>query len=183
MRRALVVIAALLLAGCGSIDIGTPPPASGPQQEPGATETVLGVMSMCVLMPLGVVQEKSPFQTPLAQAKAGTLEGMCEYRSADDATDPVSVLLSVTDFGSKPDAQTSLANARQAAVDAGLPVDDLNGLADGGFSSGVDEVGVHARLDNMIIDANFGGEWPDTTDDAKVTAGKQLIRTIVDRLP
>ena len=178
-----LAIAALLLTGCGALEFGTPPPASGPQQEPGASETALGAMSMCALVPLADVQEKSPFQTPLAAVRAGALPGTCEYRSADDATDPVSIVLTVTEYGSSSDARSALADARQTAVDAGLPVDDLNGLADGGFASGVDDVGVQARLGNLVIEAQFKGEWPDTTDDAKVTAGKQLIRTIVGRLP
>jgi hypothetical protein len=138
---------------------------------------------MCSLMPLGDVQAKSPFQTPLAKATPDTVRAGCTYRAALDAEEPVSVGLVVTTFDSAADALTALANHRQAAVDAGLPAGDIGGLGDRAFSAGSDEVGVHAVVGASVIDANFKGEWPDTTDDAKVAAGTELVRTIISRLP
>jgi len=64
-----------------------------------------------------------------------------------------------------------------------LPVTDIDGLGDVAFSSGVDEVSVQAVAANRLISATLQGEWPDTTDDAKVAAGTELVRTIISRLP
>lgn len=181
------VLIALLVVGCSSIPGGsvnprTPTPAATGAQ-PTDTNPPIDEVVMCELMPLGDVQAKSPFQTPLGQFEEGVVPGMCEYSSALDAEEPVSVLLVLTAFGSAADAQTSLASARQSNVDLGLPVSDISGLGDKAFGAGVDEVGVHAVVDNIVIDANMGGEWPDTTSDAKVAAGTELVRTIISRLP
>lgn len=180
MKRA-VLLATLLVTGCGELGIETNPPSVPTTTAPIGTPDE--EVAMCELMPLADVQAKSPFQTPLARAEEGAVPGMCEFRSAEDAEEPVSVLLVITEFGSGRDARTSLANQRQAAVDAGIPVTDIDGLGEEAFGSGSDEVGVHARIDRFVIDANMGGEWPDTTDDAKVTAGTELVRTILSRLP
>ena len=138
---------------------------------------------MCSLMSLGDVQAKSPFQTALAESEPGTPPSMCEYSSGPDAEEPVSVLLVATQFSDAGQANASLSNQRQAAVDAGIPVVDIPGLGEKAHASGVDEVGVHAVVGNRLIDANLGGEWPDTTDEAKIAAGTELIRTILSRLP
>jgi hypothetical protein len=186
-RSFLVTACLLLLAGCGQVSLGTAPPTTGgPTAKPTATAgrtSANADIDMCSLMPLGDVQAKSPFQTPLAQATPDVVRAGCTYRAALDAEEPVSVLLSVTTFDSAADALTALANHRQAAVDAGLPAGDIAGLGDRAFSAGSDEVGVHAVVGASVIDANFKGEWPDTTDDAKVAAGTELVRTIISRLP
>ena len=172
----------LLLAGCGSLP-GTSATPPGATQTPVGTAPPAEEVVMCTLMPLADVQSRSPFQTALAEFEEGGVSGMCEYASAADAEEPVSVLLVLTEFQSAADAQTSLTNARQTNVDIGLPVSDISGLGDKAFAGGSDEVGVHAVLGNLVIDANMGGEWPDTTDDAKVAAGTELVRTIISRLP
>lgn len=180
----IAMSACLLLAACVGAGIETPRSST-----PGPTATTpretqpAGDVAMCTLMPIGDVQAKSPFQTPLAEFEEGVVPGMCEYSSAGDAEEPVSVLLVVTEFQSAADANTSLTNQRQNAVDAGIPVRDLDGLGERAFGSGSDEVGVHAVVGNRLIDANMGGEWPDTTDDAKVAAGVELVRLILERLP
>lgn len=45
-----------------------------------------------------------------------------------------------------------------------------------------DLVGVKAISGSMAIDANMGGEYPDTADGAKVAAVTSLARTIIARL-
>jgi len=178
-----------ILAACGSIpgpSIVASSATSRPTNPVGATTTPAAPadnIDMCALMPLGDVQAKSPFQTPLAEAKPDVVPAGCTYRAAPDAEEPVSVLLSVTTFDSAADARTALRNHRQTIVDAGLPVADVAGLGDEAFSAGSDEVGVHAVIGGAVVDANFKGEWPDTTDDAKVAAGTELVRTIISRLP
>jgi hypothetical protein len=185
-----LVLAALLLSGCGSGPATPTPSATLPATSatpaasgPPATLVEGAGVDMCSAMPLADVQAKSPFQTPLSQFKPGTEPGTCEYRSADDAADQVAVLLTVTAFGSATDAASSLANARQANVDQGLPVYEVSGVGEQAFAAGVDEVGVHALVGSLVIDANLRGEWPDTTDDAKVAAGTELVRAILARLP
>jgi hypothetical protein len=180
LRCALV---ALLVVGCSSIPGGSVNPRTPTPAATAATNPPTDDIVMCQLMPLGDVQAKSPFQTPLAEFKQSVVAGMCEYSSASDAEEPVSVLLVVTTFNSAEDAQTSLASARQSNVDSGVPVADITGLGDEAFGAGEDEVGVHAVLGTRVIDANMGGEWPDTTSDAKVAAGTELVRTIISRLP
>ena len=138
---------------------------------------------MCSLMPLGDVLAKSPFQTPLALAKPDVVRAGCTYTAALDAEEPVSIGLVVTTFDSPADALTVLRNDRQAVVDRGLPVADITGLGDGAFSSGSDEVGIRSIVGSAYVEAHLKGEWPDTTDDAKVAAGTELVRTIISRLP
>jgi hypothetical protein len=177
MRLALV---ALLLVGCGA--------AAGPTSAPGRTARPTLPMpsfggtgtEVCQLMTLADVQSRSPFQTPLTQFAEEP--NACVYRSDDDAADKVSIRLEVNNYEFADAANTSFVNARQAAVDAGLPVSDLSDLADVAFASGVDEVGVRAVVGGALVTANMKGEWPDTTDDAKVAAGTELIRTIISRL-
>jgi hypothetical protein len=180
-----LLVACLLLAACAELGVTTPRPTNTAGQPTATTgqPTPAAEVNMCQLMPLGDVQPKSPFQTALAEFEEGVVPGMCEYSSALDAEEPVSILLVMTPFQSAADAQTSLASARQSNVDIGVPVTDLSGLGDKAFAGGSDEVGVHAVLGNLVIDANMGGEWPDTTDDAKVAAGTELVRTIIARLP
>ena len=138
---------------------------------------------MCTLMPLGDVQAASPFSTPLAEASPGTPPSMCEYTSAVGADEPVGVLLVVTDFGSAEGAATHMAAYRENMELAGLVLSDVSGVGDEAVSSGVDEVGVHGIVRNYAIDANLGGEWPDTTDASKVAAGTSLLQTLISRLP
>jgi hypothetical protein len=64
-----------------------------------------------------------------------------------------------------------------------VALSDLGGLGDEAVSSGTDEVGVHAIAGRFALDANLGGEWPDTTDASKVAAGTALLRTVIGRLP
>lgn len=180
----------LLVAGCGSLPVGTNQPtatAAHPSQaattQPGATGTAMADVVMCSLMPLSDVQAKSPFQTPLALATPNVVRAGCTYTAALDAEEPVSVGLVVTTFDSAADALTVLHNERQDIVDRGLPVGDIAGLGDEAFSSGSDEVGIRAVVGAAFVEAHFKGEWPDTTDDAKVAAGTELVRTIISRLP
>jgi Prokaryotic membrane lipoprotein lipid attachment site len=184
----LAAVATVALSGCSSAPPGSPVastakvPATGtasvqPQPTQGAS------INMCALMPLGDVQAKSPFQTPLAVATPDVVKAGCTYTAALDAEDPVSVGLVVTEFDSAADAITVLHNDRQTIVDRGLPVNDIAGLADEAFSYGSDEVGVRAVVGARYVEAHFKGEWPDTADDAKVVAGTALVREIISRLP
>jgi hypothetical protein len=134
-------------------------------------------------MPLDDVRAKSPFQTPLAKTRATNATSTCDYVSEDGAGDPVSIVITAADYASAKKARSALDDARQAAVDHGLPVSDIDGLGDAAFSSGVDEVSVQAIAGNSMISATLQGEWPDTTDDAKVAAGTELVRTVISRLP
>ena len=138
---------------------------------------------MCSLMPLGDVQAASPFSTPLAEANPGTPPSMCEYVSAADADEPVGVLLVATDFGSAEGAATHMTAYRQNMANAGVTLAEVDGVGDQAVSNGTDEVGVHAIVGRYALDANLGGEWPDTTDAAKVAAGTSLLRTLISRLP
>ena len=133
-------------------------------------------------MPLADVQAKSPFQTPLVASIASDDVQTCTYGSAEDSGDQVSIVVQVTDYPTAKKARAALDDARQAAVDHGLPVNDIDGLGDAAFSSGVDEVSVHTVVGNRLLTATLQGEWPDTTDDAKVAAGTELVRTVISRL-
>ncbi len=137
---------------------------------------------MCTLVPLGDVQAASPFSTPLAEAEPGTPPSMCEYSSSVDADDQVGVLLVATDFGTAAAAQAHMAAYRQNMQAAGVTLADVSGVGDEAVSNGEDEVGVHAIVGSFALDANLRGEWPDTTDAAKVAAGISLLRTIISRL-
>jgi hypothetical protein len=132
-------------------------------------------------MPLSDVQAKSPFQTPLVASRVG-IAGTCAYTSAEDAGDQVSIAIRVTNYPSAKKAKAELDDDRQAAVDHGLPVTDIDGLGESAFSSGVDEVSVEGVDGDRLITATLQGEWPDTTDDAKVAAGTELVRTVISRL-
>jgi hypothetical protein len=134
-------------------------------------------------MPLADVQAKSPFQTPLVGSKSSDDQQTCTYSSAEDSGDQVSIVVQATDYATAKKAKSAFDDARQASVDHGLPVTDIDGLGDVAFSSGVDEVSVQAVAANRLISATLQGEWPDTTDDAKVAAGTELVRTIISRLP
>ena len=83
----------------------------------------------------------------------------------------------------RPAARNELADARQAAVDHGLPVTEIDDLGNSAFTSGVDEVLVQVLVDNRLVSAKLQGEWPDTTDEAKIAAGTELVRTLISRLP
>jgi hypothetical protein len=133
-------------------------------------------------LPLADVQGKSPFQTPLVTSTASDDAKTCTYNSAEDSGDQVSIVIAVTDYQSARKAKAGLDDARQAAVDHGLPVNDIDSLGDAAFGSGVDEVSVHAVAGNRLVTATLQGEWPDTTDDAKVAAGTELVRTVISRL-
>jgi hypothetical protein len=156
-------------------------PTSAASDTPEPTQAGVEI-DMCSLMPLSDVLAKSPFQTPLALATPNTVRAGCTYTAALDAEEPVSVGLVVTTFDSAADALTVLHNERDI-VDRGLPVGDIAGLGDEAFSSGSDEVGIRAVVGAAFVEAHFKGEWPDTTDDAKVAAGTELVRTIISRLP
>lgn len=134
-------------------------------------------------MPLPDVQAKSPFQTPLVGSQPSDDQQICTYSSAEDSGDQVSIVVQATDYPTAKKARSALDDSRQAAVDHGLPVSDIDGLGDVAFSSGVDEVSVQAIAADRLISATLQGEWPDTTDDAKVAAGTELVRTIISRLP
>lgn len=185
-----IVVIGILIAGnltaCGSIpgpSIVASSATSTPTNPPGQTATTAAEIDMCSLMPLGDVQAKSPFQTPLATATPDVAPQGCTYRAALDAEEPVSIGLVVNRSDSPADALTGLHNDRQTIVDSGLPVADITGLGDEAFSYGSDEVGIRAVVGAAYVEAHFKGEWPDTTDDAKVAAGTELVRTIIARLP
>lgn len=186
--RVVAILVATLFASCSAAPAQTTRPTStvSPTNTSGQTATPAAPadkIDMCALMPLGDVQAKSPFQTPLAEANPDVVKAGCTYTAAIDAEEPVSVGLVVTSFDSPADAITVLHNDRQTIVDSGLPVSEIAGLGDEAFSSGSDEVGVRAVVGAVYVEAHFKGEWPDTTDDAKVVAGTELVRTIISRLP
>lgn len=188
MKLRLLPLAIVFVAACGGGGSATSVPTvpSVPTASlPGATATpaLPAEIEMCSLMPLGDVQAASPFSTPLAEADPGTPPSMCEYRSANDADEPVGVLLVVTDFGSPEGAATHMAAYRENMELAGLVLSDVAGVGDEAVSSGVDEVGVHAIVGKYAVDANLGGEWPDTTDASKVAAATSLLQTLISRLP
>jgi hypothetical protein len=151
-----------------------------PPENPPTFPPSPGDVALCDLMPLSDVQAKSPFQTPLVKANVG-VAGTCAYTSADESGDEVSIALRVQSLNSAKKAKAALDDARQAAVDHGVPVNDIDGLGDAAFSSGVDEVSVQAVVGNRLVTAKLQGEWPDTTDDAKVAAGTELVRTVISR--
>lgn len=143
---------------------------------------------MCALMPLGEVQARSPFNAPLETAVEGVSPIWCAYSSGLDAETPVGIGLGATEFASAADAQTALANHRQDAVNLGLPMSDISGLGDAAFWSGADEVGVEAVVRNTVVDANLKGEFPNpnlpsTSDAEKISAGTELVKAIIARLP
>src|SRR3954447_5877581 len=184
-----LVSVALLAAACGGTAVATVPPtglvsstpSAGQTRSAGAGATPHAKVDVCALMPLGEVQSKSPFQAVLADSKPTVPAGGCQYLAALGTG--VTLLLEVSGYElSVADAQTAFASHRQAAVDRGLPVSDITGLGDVAFAAGSDIVGVHALVGNLQLDANFHGEWPDTTDDAKVAAGTELVRTLLSRL-
>jgi hypothetical protein len=186
--RVLLAALALVLAACTTAPGSSPTPLSTTTAQGTATPAGSGAgnvddVHMCTLMPLGDVQAKSPFQTPLGVATPDVHPAGCTYTSAIDAEEPVSVGLVVSGFDSPADAMTVLHNDRQTIVDSGLAVSDIAGLGDEAFSYGVDEVGVRAVVGAVYVEAHLKGEWPDTTDDAKVVAGTELVRTIISRLP
>jgi hypothetical protein len=171
------MLGGVLLAACGSNPLGTP--ASTTTQQPNAGD---GEIAVCTLLTLDDVRAKSPFQTPLARLEGDGSEVKCEYRSDEDAGDQVSIVVQVTDYATFKKAKSALDDARQAAVDHGLPSTDIDDLGDSAFASGVDEVSVQAVAGNRLVTATLQGEWPDTTDDAKVAAGTELVRTLISRL-
>lgn len=89
----------------------------------------------------------------------------------------------LTDFGSAENAQIHQDNYMQQAVDSGFTVQEISGLGDDAFAFGTDEVGVHAARGAVVVDVNLGGEYPDTTDAAKVSAGTSLVAKVFARLP
>jgi len=178
VSRIGLLLAGLVLAACSALPLGTPASTALPQSNPGG-----GDINVCGLLTLDDVRTKSPFQTPLAKTHPSNSQATCEYVSDEDAGDQVSIVITAADNPSAKKARSALDDARQAAVDRGLPVNDIDGLGDAAFSSGVDEVSVQATVANRLISATLQGEWPDTTDDAKVAAGTELVRTIISRLP
>ncbi len=186
VRVVIGLVTVGIVAACGSIpgpSIVAPSATSTPTNPLGQTTTPVAEIDMCALMPLGDVQAKSPFQTPLAEANPDVVKAGCTYTAALDAEEPVSVGLVVTEFDAPADAMTVLHSDRQAVADRGLPIGDITGLGDEAFSSGSDEVAVRAVVGALYVEAHFKGEWPDTTDDVKVVAGTELVRTIISRLP
>ncbi len=175
-----LLIACLLLAACSSLPIGSPS-TSGAADVPEPTRAEAG-LNVCGLVPLADAMGKSPFQTPLVTAKGSDGGQTCTYGSAEDSGDQVSIVVAATDYASAKKAKSALDDARQAAVDHGLPVNDIDGLGDAAFSSGVDEVSVQVVVGYRLLTATLQGEWPDTTDDAKVAAGTELVRTVISRL-
>ena len=133
-------------------------------------------------MSLAEVAAKSPFQTPIVSAKVSEDQQTCTYSSAEDSGDQVSIVIAATDYPTARKARSALDDARQAAVDHGLPVNDIDLPGDVAFSSGVDEVTVQAVAGDRLITVTLQGEWPDTTDDAKIAAGAELVRTLISRL-
>jgi hypothetical protein len=156
-------------------------PTSGVLDDAEPTRAGTGLVT-CGLMPLPDVQAKSPFQTPLVASRSSDDKQACTYSSAEDSGDQVSIVVGATDYATAKKARAALDDARQAAVDHGLPVGDIANLGDAAFSSGVDEVSVQAIAGNRLITTTLQGEWPDTTDDAKVAAGTELVRTLISRL-
>ncbi len=185
MKLRLLPLAIVFVSACGGGGAATAVPTVPAASLPAATATLAppAEIAMCSLMSLDDVQAASPFSTPLAEALPGTPPSMCEYRSADDADEPVGVLLVATDFGSAEGAATHMAAYRENMELAGLALADVSGVGDEAVSSGVDEVGVHAIVGRYAVDANLGGEWPDTTDASKVAAGTSLLQTLISRLP
>ena len=177
VSRLAIGLAAAVLAGCGSLPLGSLSPS------PPATAPSSGDIALCTLLTLDDAKAKSPFQTPLSRMSGGGEARTCEYRSDEDAGDQVAIVIMATDFASRPAARNKLADTRQVAVDHGLPVTDIDDLGDSAFTSGVDEVFVQALDDNRLVSAKLQGEWPDTTDEAKVAAGTELVRTLISRLP
>jgi hypothetical protein len=173
-----LLAACLLLAACSALPTGTPSSTALPQSEPGSGESRL-----CTVLTLDDVRAKSPFQTPLAKAGASNSGDKCEYSSDEDAGDQVSIVIEVARYPTAKKAKSAIDDARQAAVDHGLPVTDVDDLGDSAFASGVDEVSVRAVGGDKLISATLQGEWPDTTDDAKIAAGTELVRTVISRLP
>lgn len=185
LRLSLVVSLVAVAAACGG---STPGPAGttqpGPTQSAAVSATPAGLVEiqMCTLVPLGDVQGVSPFSTPLAEAVPGTPPSTCEYRSGPDADEPVGVLLAATDFGTPEMAQAHMAAYRANMSAAGVALAEVAGVGDEAVSSGTDEVGVHAIAGRYALDANFGGEWPDTPDSAKVSAATSILKTLIARL-
>jgi len=169
--------------GCGGAPAGPNLTTAPTAAVPTAAATESAELDMCELISLGDVQAVSPFSTPLTEVERGLVPGMCTYSSAPDAEEHVSVLLSLTDLGTAENAAAHRNNYRQAALDQGHQVTDISGLGDAAIGFGTDLVGVHAWISTLAIDANLGGEWPDTTDASKIAAATSLARTIIERLP
>jgi hypothetical protein len=181
-RVAVVVLVVVACTGAGGPAATTAPTST----LPAASSTPAGSpveIVMCTLMPLADVQAASPFTTPLADSAQGATPGMCEYVSGPDADQPVGVLLSLTDFGTPDLALTHMTAYRQNLTNAGVAFVEVGGVGDQAVSSGSDEVGVHTIVGSYALDANLGGEWPDTPDSAKLTAGTSLLQTLIARLP
>ena len=175
MSRIGLLLAGGVLAACSAIPLDTPSSTALPQSNGGS-----GDITLCTVLTLDEVRAKTPFQTPLASAHGD--EDKCEYRSDEDAGDQVSIVVKADDYASARKAKSALDDARQAAVDHGLPVTDIADLGDDAFASGVDEVSVQAVAGDRLVTVTLQGEWPDTTDDAKVAAGTELVRTMISRL-
>ena len=181
MKVASSLLGALLLVACGAIPVSSIP-TSGVLDNPEPTRAEAGLVT-CGLMPLPDVQAKSPFQTPLVASKSSDDKQACTYSSAEDSGDQVSIVVLATDYATAKKARAALDDARQAAVDHGLPLSRIDDLGDSSFAWGVDEVFVEAVAGDRLISATLQGEWPDTTDDAKIAAGTELVRTVISRLP
>jgi hypothetical protein len=186
LRLSLLLSFAAVAAACGGAapgPVGTDGPTPNETSVAATTTPAAPVeLAMCTLVPLGDVQGVSPFSTPLAEAVPGTPPSMCEYRSAADADEPVGVLLAATDFGTPEMARAHMAAYRENMSNAGVALAEVAGVGDEAVSSGSDEVGVHAIAGRYALDANFGGEWPDTPDAAKVSAATNILKTLVARL-
>jgi hypothetical protein len=184
MRTLAFLVAGLVTVACGMPSDPIPSRAfSQPTVVSTTAATLTPQIDACALMPLADVQADSPFGTPLADADDRGITQQCEYTSASGAEEPVSVLIVITDFGTTDNAQVHQDNYRLQAADTGFSVQELSGLGDDAFAFGVDEVGVHASRGALVVDVNMSGEYPDTTDASKVSAGTSLVGKVFARLP
>jgi hypothetical protein len=141
-------------------------------------------VDMCALMPVGDVQQNSPFSIALATAKRNVVPGACVYASAAGARESVGIQLIVTDFGSPSAAMTVFRNHQQDEIDHSIAPQSISGVGDvaNGYPGG-DEVGVQAVIGSRIVDANFKGQYPDITASQKIAAGTRLLKLLISRLP
>lgn len=143
---------------------------------------------MCALVPLGDVQARSPFTTPLVTAESQVSPTVCLYsnwhETAAPAPDPVSIIIKVESFESHADAMMAFHNSEQDSRDLGVAPEAIAGVGDvaSAFPGG-DEVYVQAVLGNRTIAVKLKGQWPDISDPQKVPAGTELVKLMISRLP
>ncbi len=187
---------AVLVGGCSSTSLASSA-ASQPSQAAGSSQVgpsasagpvTPGEVDVCKLLPLGDVQGKSPFTTPLLSAERQTVPGACRYdnwkSTAAPRPDPISIGVSVTVFNSAADAQTVLSNREADATGVGITAVPVAGLGDvaAAFPGG-DEVSVMATVGSTVITVGLKGQWPEISDPQKVPAGTALVKLVISRLP